>query len=380
MERHTFACLLLSIALPAHAVLDCDIGGVHVNPANGSTTAGKTGLMRCKDRDTGETQREQELRDGRFVGLIRFYERGKLAKEHSVNEQGNMHGRAREFGPDGQVLFEGQYDNAQLRGLSRRFHPNGQLRRVAFHAGGNESGASADFNPQGQLSDLRCGPQPQLAPAWDDARACGFAGAASPVDLFNDRGLLQGRATWAAGQRVRYTRLDDKGQVRLSENVDGSKRVEREFSAAGTKLKERERIVDGREVRSERLQQFSDAGTLVRDQQWSSGRPVLDAQYFLNGQPRRKTEWTWSDATATVADSEFRDNGALASRGAFTETRGQRRPMGTHQRFNAAGRLIGESSFDERGRLARERAWDDAGTLLRDDAVFEDGSRKAFAR
>ena len=37
----------------AHAVQDCELNGQSVNPANGHTTAGKTGLMRCQDADTG---------------------------------------------------------------------------------------------------------------------------------------------------------------------------------------------------------------------------------------------------------------------------------------------------------------------------------------
>ena len=42
---------------------------------------------------------------------------------------------------------------------------------------------------------------------------------------------------------------------------------------------------------------------------------------------------------------------------------------------------MAESEYDARGRVSRERAWNDEGTqLLRDDAVFEDGSRKAFAK
>jgi hypothetical protein len=62
------AACLLSLFGSAHAVQDCDIAGVGVTPANGNTTAGKTGLMRCRDRDSGVIQREQQVQNGAFFG------------------------------------------------------------------------------------------------------------------------------------------------------------------------------------------------------------------------------------------------------------------------------------------------------------------------
>ena len=56
----TVAAGLLALSgVAAHAVQDCELNGEHVNPANGNTTQGKTGVMRCKDRESGELQREQ---------------------------------------------------------------------------------------------------------------------------------------------------------------------------------------------------------------------------------------------------------------------------------------------------------------------------------
>lgn len=382
LRRAGLALAGLGWALQAAAVQDCDIAGVSVNPANGATTAGKTGLMRCVERDTGQVQREQELRDGRYVGLVRFYERGKLLKEHSVNDQGNLQGVGREFGPQGQVVFEGTYDNGQLRGLARRFHPNGKLRRVSFHGTDREPQAAAEFNAEGQLTELRCAAQPQLAPHFDDRSACGFAKAPSRLEFFSDKGILKARGAWQEGRRIRFETLDEQGRPRATEEIDGARSIEREFDAAGVKRRERERVTEGRETASDRLRLYSETGTLTREQQWQRGRPVRDAQFFLNGQPRRTSEWSWDSAfvNATVSETEHRDDGGVAATGRWIETRGRRQPTGTHQRFNTARRLVGESTYDDRGRLVRERAWDDAGTLLRDDAVFEDGSRKAYAR
>ncbi|MEO6856481.1 MAG: hypothetical protein ABI410_22895, partial [Rhodoferax sp.] len=101
----TAFCAALLCVGAAHAIQDCELNGESVNPNNGNTTAGKTGLMRCKDRDSGQLAREQELQNGRFMGLDRYYQKGKLQRERNVNERGNNHGLMRDFAPDGTVLY-----------------------------------------------------------------------------------------------------------------------------------------------------------------------------------------------------------------------------------------------------------------------------------
>ena len=64
------AAALLFAATAAHAVQDCELNGQAVNPANAATTAGKTGVMRCKDRDSGQLVREQQVQGGTFMGLV----------------------------------------------------------------------------------------------------------------------------------------------------------------------------------------------------------------------------------------------------------------------------------------------------------------------
>ncbi|MGJ7488721.1 toxin-antitoxin system YwqK family antitoxin, partial [Variovorax sp. LT2P21] len=131
--RGAAALFALLCATAAHAQLDCELNGRSVNPANGSSTAGKTGLLRCKDHATGELQREEQIQNGVSMGLVRIYEKGKLAKEHSLNAKGNLHGRAREFSPTGRVLRDATYDDGQERGLVRNFYPDGKLRRAIFY-------------------------------------------------------------------------------------------------------------------------------------------------------------------------------------------------------------------------------------------------------
>lgn len=76
------------------------------------------------------------------------------------------------------------------------------------------------------------------------------------------------------------------------------------------------------------------------------------------GQPREKLVYERNGERLLRHDTGFHDNGQVSSEGSWV----------------IAGR------YDERGRITRERELDANGTVERDDAVFEDGSRKAFSR
>jgi antitoxin component YwqK of YwqJK toxin-antitoxin module len=391
IAAHRLALLGLCLLAPAwaHAVQDCDVNGESVNPSHGGTTAGKTGIMRCKDRDSGQLMREQELQNGKFMGAVRYYKDGKLQRDYSVNERGNQHGRSREFAPGGQVLRDGTYDNGSQMGLARSFHANGQLERITFYllrdgGGSSTEQAYAEFNERGQLQALRCGDKPVLAPPVDDARWCGFSGGASQVELFNGKGALKGRSSYLAGKRIRHETLGDSGKPDYQDEVSGSTRTERYFNNAGTRRREVRWLLDSQTSRNsfkEREQEFADSGTLTRDRQWSSGKPVSDQTFYLNGQPRSKTEFGGEGDSAWLQTTDYFDSGKIAGTGRFSASNRYRQlPLGTHQRFNEAGKLVTESSYDDRGRITREKTWDDEGKLLRDDAVFEDGSRKAYSR
>ncbi|MGO4390280.1 hypothetical protein AB4Z46_02895 [Variovorax sp. M-6] len=366
----------------AHAVQDCELNGQAVNPAHGGSTAGKTGLMRCKDRDSGQLVREQQIQSGTFMGLVRFYEDGKLTKEHSVNARGNMEGRAREFSPTGQVLRDATYEDGREMGLVRTFYPTGSLRRVTFFADVAGERASVEFTERGQLSALRCGDKPVLAPVADDARLCGFGGGASKVELFDAKGTLRSRLSYVAGKRVRSEELYDNGKPAAQDEVVGNQRTERRFSSEGIKRREVISLIGERGVVKQRDQEFSEKGTLVREQRWNTaGEPLSDASYYQNGQPRSKSVYGVGRNARQIEITEFHDNGQVAAVGRYLAgDRLSQTPIGPHQRFSDAGILIAESVYDDKGRITRERAWDANGKLERDDEVFEDGSRKTFAK
>ena len=121
---HVLAVLCVVAAAPALAVQSCELNGQHVNPDNGNSTAGKTGLMRCRDGEGGPVVREQELQGGVFKGAVRYYNDGQLEKAWSVNERGNRDGVAREYarGADGAkpvLVREETYRDGRTVGIAR---------------------------------------------------------------------------------------------------------------------------------------------------------------------------------------------------------------------------------------------------------------------
>lgn len=384
MNSFSVAAFLLTAALASQSALaieDCVLNGESVSTSNGNTTAGKTGIMRCKDRDTGVLTREQELQNGKFMGLLRRYENGKLQKEYSVNERGNRQGRYREFSPTGQVLRDENMDNGDTVGLSRTWFADGKPERAAWYAKPGGEQASAEFTQRGQMLSLRCGDKPLLAPAVDDARLCGFSGGASNVEFFGSRGALKARSRYLEGKRIRHETFNDNGNPSSLDEITGNLRVQRRFSTSGVKLRELQYQWDGKNGTLQRDQEFSDSGSLTRDKRWANGRITTEESFYLNGQPREKREYGGEGAAAWVQVSDYYDTGKISATGRYTNAvRGRQIPTGNHQRFNEAGKVVAESTYDERGRISREKSWSDAGELLRDDAVFEDGSRKAYSK
>lgn len=391
-----FALLALLAAVgPAHAIQTCELAGEHVNPANGHTTAGKSGLMRCKDADTGIVQREQELRDGKFIGVQRFYRNGVLEREHLVNERGNRDGLAREFaatpGERNPLLREETLRNGTTVGLARSWHANGALKRASFHGDDGQEQATAEFNERGQLGEQRCAAQPLLAPAADDAAWCGHRGGPATVTLFNSRGEMTGRRVHERGELRSRESFWDNGKPRETSEIGTDGGIERSFAQDGVKRREtqwqwRAASGDGARRRVTTLEQeFHESGTLVRERRWTpSDRGAelrSEKRWYLNGQPSEASEYVQDGNRLLRRDTGFHDNGRPRFEGSYVvQGRYEQLPVGVHRGFDEAGRLRAERHHDDKGRVTRERELDEAGRVTRDDAVFEDGSRKAFSR
>jgi antitoxin component YwqK of YwqJK toxin-antitoxin module len=375
--------MLLLCSSVVFAVQDCELNGEHVNPANGYTTEGKTGMMKCKERDTGVLAREQELRAGKFIGLVRYYNRdGKLEREHSVNEKGNRDGLAREFFPDGRVMREETNRNGGTVGTSRAWHANGALKRIAVRADdGRQEIAEAEFNDRGQLRELRCADHPVMGKDVDDKAWCGH-GAREPVirELYSDKGEVRGRVAHLAGQMTLSESFWDNGKVQEQREIGKGIWVERSFSREGVKRRETRWVAAERGRTKELEQEFHESGSQVRERRWQAGELASEKTWYLNGQPKTDYRYARRDDRGVCDLTEFHDNGKPAHKGTYLMSYGYPdRPVGGVRRFDVEGRLRIEQEYDASGRLKRERELDEKGAVVRDDAVFEDGSRKAFA-
>ena len=378
--QHVLACCAAALACAsAQATQKCEINGAPVQPAQARSLYGKTGWMRCTDRDTGVLQREQEVQNGKLVGQVRHFENGHLLKEYSVNLRGNHHGRAREFAPGGQVLRETLYDNGSIVGMSRHFYPSGQLQRgTVYNTAGVEIGA-VEFTPTGQLSNLQCADKPMMAPTFDDLRACGFMGSTSQLEFFSPTGMVRARARFQAGKRTGLDILRDNGKLAKQEEVTALQRIERSFAHDGTKRREMQWNVSGANPVQEREMEFSPSGVLVRDRRWAAGELASELTYYLNGQLRRKAEYqdTGPGTPRILVMREFHDNGSVSSEGAFANTsRYALTPVGVHRRYDSFGKLRSESTYDERGRALRERVFEEPSQPPAEEPPLDDGPRK----
>ena len=388
--RHTLlATLLICVTPAAFAVQDCEFNGQPINTNNGAETAGKSGMVRCKDRDTGRMEREYELRNGSMFGLMRYYRDGKLNKEFTTTANGPREGLEREWAPNGQLIEELTHVSGNVRGLRRSWYDDGSLKRVDWVADTEREGASVQFNRTKQLTELRCGPKPLLAPHADDATLCGFASKPSTVSTYSSDGKLRSTQTLLAGTVQKAVRFASNGQPTDEEERSGTQRSERFFGDDGSKRREKLWDESGRPALLLSDAEYHASGTLVRERHYvvaesndrKRSRLSTDARFFLNGQPQSKDSYTLDGTQETRRTQRFLDNGKLLYEGSYALSGGYgERPFGKHLSYFNNGNVQSEDSYDSKGNIQRQRVWDATGTLLSDDELFEDGSRKAVGK
>lgn len=361
-------------------IQDCTLNGQDVNPANGYTTEGKSGIMMCRDRDSGVLEREQELRNGNFIGLVRHYTDGKLSSEYRVNENSNRDGLYREFSPDGKVVREETARNGVSVGISRSWYQSGRLKRVVFNDDNGREQAEVEFTPSGQLTSLHCADRPLLGSAANDAHLCGHD-SSKPVtiDLYTDKGIAHSRVSYLAGVKTAQVLLWDNGKVQEENVTSGGRIIQRQFNRGGVKIQEVRWAAVGRESVKELEQEFHESGSMISETRWEKGKLASESSFYLNGQPKSRNSYATREGRTVCDAVSYHDNGQPSARGTYAVSNGCADfPIGIHREFDNKGLLLTEQEYDNKGRLNREKEFNGQGKLLRDDEVFEDGSRKAF--
>jgi len=359
-----FALVWMLASPVSAAVLDCDMNGQSVNPSDGSTTRGKTGIMKCVDRETRKFVREEEFRDGAPIGHRKSVDFNGNTSVGNYNAQRNRDGEYKEFDAGGNLVAEERYANGTLAGLQTYYHKNRQVRRRSFSEGG-KSLASIEYNDRGQIMQLRCADKPLLG---EDRVPCGFEGRVAEVTFHNARGEVAGQGRYENGKRLSLTALAAAGTVALTEELQGERRTVREHHPEGPLRLET--VIVGKAKVSER--EHAKSGQPVRERRWQDGRLSEETQWYLNGQTRSKTRWEREGQQVLVKAEEFWDNGKIRARTVRDERRG---PVGLQQNYTESGVLASEVTYDK-GTVTHRRNYKD-GRLVLEEEYFEDGSRKS---
>ncbi len=384
-SKHSITLLLIAASAygtSAGAIIRCELNGQPINISNGNELAGQSGLVRCREEDTGHLQREQTLQNGKFIGLERMFDReGRLQRERTVNERGNSQGRVAEFWPSGQLRREETADNGRTQGAVRRFDATGRVERVAFHGDGREL-FSVEYNAKGQPTRLLC-PRASVLP--EDRKLCGFDGATDTV-LHAESGARTAQQRYDQGRLLSATEWTADGIVAAQQLVVDGRRVHKSFTTEGGKSVLREERVFGPDERTLRdtrgpllsIKRYGASGQLIEQRRFAEGREVQVERWYLNGAVRERSIWGGTGGQARWVRELHRDDGTLARREQLDKDQW---PVGIQQNFHENGRLAVEEQYsapDARGRtrLTARKQWDEAGKLVADDTILEDGSRQ----
>lgn len=383
--RTIFFIAAIACSTSAIAIIRCELNGKPINISNGAETAGKSGLVRCREEDTGQMQREQELQGGKFMGLERMFDReGRLQRERTVNDRGNSQGRVAEFWPNGKVRREEFADNGRTQGPVRRFDATGRTERVAFYGNGQEL-FYVEYNSKGQASRLFC-PRTSVMP--EDRKLCGFDGATDTL-LHAENAIKTAQLRYDQGRLLNATEWSTDGVVAAQQLVQEGRRVHRSFYTEGGKSVLREERIfapDDRMLRDTRgpvasLRRYGASGQITEQRAYADGREVLLERWYLNGALRERSAPTGTGEQARVRRELFRDDGKLAIREQLTA---DQHPVGAQQSFHETGKMAVEEQYSEpdargRTRLTARKQWDETGKLVADDTILEDGSRQRKA-
>jgi antitoxin component YwqK of YwqJK toxin-antitoxin module len=385
-------CVLLIIF--AHepslaAVRVCELNGKSVSPDNGSTTSGMTGIMRCTDRDTKELLREQEIQNGAFFGIERFYEKGKLQRDYRTNAKGNREGQSKTYA-DGVLIANEVYEAGSNVGLQKYYFASGALKALNFYTVTKAASADSPFiqtqesasialNENGTLRDIRCAKKPEIDfEKISDQKLCGFSGV-SELEFFS-RTRLDSRRTYLRGEVIATVTFWENGKTRLSSATKDGKTIENRFNQSEQKLREIHyqdvNATNGLRRIKTLEKEFHESGVLVSESHWSEGLITQEKVWYLNGQPKTQLDYKGTAYTR----NDFHDNGIRSFRGNFIRLRSSSQATGDHQYFDEQGRVRLVQAYNEKTQLVREQVLDESGVITRDDALLEDGSRKAYAK
>lgn len=354
----------------AWAAENCELNGESVSRYNGSTTAGKSGLMRCTIEGGQVRRLDQTLRDGKTIGPVLMVLADGERREYSLNERGNRDGLARTFDAKGTLRKEENLEDGSAVGVQKNFAEAGHLQELHF-AAGRRTVLTIGYLADGRLTELRCAAV-TLVP--QDREVCGHAGRASDVTLHRTDGQPAGTVSYVQGQMQRQTVLDREGRLVRNEELKDGRRIKRVFYPSGKPRSEAdfiERDPNSREGREGVAREWAESGQLTQETTWADGYEQRIQQWYLNGKQKVRQQIRRNGRNQERTTESYWDNGLPAA--VNVERNG--RLMGWQKYFTEAGVLSVEDEHGERGVLLRRKTYDAQGVFVREERFLEDGSR-----
>jgi antitoxin component YwqK of YwqJK toxin-antitoxin module len=398
-------CVLMLPILSAFAD-DCKIGGQDVNLNNGNSTAGKTGMVICKN-SSGTVVRELEYVQGKHIGREMVITGMGEKVEKVVNEKGNSNGLERHYDRNGTLVSERNFVNGREQGLQRGFNMKGKLISLSWAEAGRNK-FSVHYDDAGKPSDLQCGDKSYTP---EDRDLCGFGGKKSTVMLsqYKDKAVV-----YQNGKMLEASTYDDKGKLERNEKIDGNTKKVTELFPDGKVKIEAEYI--GHQLNGEE-KEYHSSGKIIRKTQWNAGHMESEWKYYLNGSAKEHSARKQIDKKWFLMRELFWDNGKQQDIATFEEKTASyswegfaldrwtyESPVGEHRRFFEDGQLSLVEHYDPKGnqeglnqsygpngrlileenyiggKVKTRKTWDASGKLLLDEEYLEDGSRVNHAK
>jgi antitoxin component YwqK of YwqJK toxin-antitoxin module len=321
--------------------LNCTLKGEHVSPYNGATTAGKTGMVICKNEE-GKVTREYELKDGKEIGRKMFVRYDGSREEYSVNEKGNTEGVKKLFNKDGKLIREGKYENGSTVGIHREWYDSGAIKSIH-----SENKMSIDYDRDGKPYNIRC--DKEKAHAKEDKEVCGWE---KPYEA--KRG--KGSETFVKGQLTKEIVYDFKGKLSSESVIENGIETTKKFFETG-------------EVKS--IATYKGRTPLTMKEFYMNGNVSSEATIKPDGDFLRKDLKT------------YYDDKTLSSEGSYIMMRNFDQPDGLIKSYwqNSKPKMFenykdgkneGEVDiFDENGQLISKRTF--AADILKREIIYKDG-------
>jgi antitoxin component YwqK of YwqJK toxin-antitoxin module len=317
----------------------------------------RDGAFTTYDSKTGAVEETGRYRKGKYHGVRKRYQNGKLQSELAY--------------VDGETL-----------GAQKEYN-DGVLSRVYLKLPGSRlPDTEITFNKNGQVKSLKCGEQPI---GKKDATWCGRDGRQSTVTLYSDDGKVSDTQQYLFGkEHGLFKRFNVRtGAVMREEVYENGQRLEagqRAYNAKGEILAKTD--CDARRTSCTETQYFEGGKETKVVTFWKAGKIDKRAEYYQNGKLREER--------LTVGDrfriTEYYDSGRVSSKGIYVLAGDwywrPYLPDGLVESYDEDGALYHRGIYKV-GRLdgKSERFWKEGGHAFRSEDQYRDDrlvSEKVF--